>query len=133
MLDSLRLDVRHSIRSLRRTPTFSLIVILTLTVAVGATTAVGSLLNAFVFRTLSVPNPEQLVALSAVDARGIVSGYFYSDTFKAYSSAQQSFTHMSMYSGGGLLRVDARSGEFEASTEAVSPGYFEIVGARPSS
>ena len=46
MWDALRLDVRHSFRSLRRAPSFSLIVIITLVLAVGATTAVGSLLNA---------------------------------------------------------------------------------------
>src|SRR6478736_10167292 len=64
MWDALRLDVRYSFRSLRRAPTFSLIVIVTLALAVGAMTAVGSLLNALVFRTLPVPSPEQLVALS---------------------------------------------------------------------
>jgi putative ABC transport system permease protein len=130
--DALRLDVRHSFRSLRRAPTFSLIVIVTLALAVGATTTVGSLLNALVLRTLAVPSPEQLVALSALDPRANVSGYFYADTFKAYRSAQRSFAQMSMYSGGGLLRVEARSGVFDASTEAVSPNYFDIVGARPS-
>ena len=64
MWDALRLDVQHSLRSLRRAPTFSLVVIVTLTVAVGATTAVGSLLNALVLRKPAVPNPEQLVAVS---------------------------------------------------------------------
>jgi len=109
-----------------------LIVIVTLALAVGATTAVGSLLNALVLRTLAVPSPEQLVALSALEPRANVSGYFYADTFKAYRSAQRSFAQMSMYSGGGLLRVETRSGVFDASTEAVSPDYFDIVGARPS-
>ena len=132
MWDALRLDVRHSFRSLRRAPTFSSIVVLTLALAVGATTAVGSLLNALVLRTLPVPSPEQLVALSALDPRANVSGYFYADTFKAYRTAQRSFAQMSMYSGGGLLRVEARTGVFDASTEAVSPNYFDIVGARPS-
>src|SRR2546427_1783649 len=132
MWDALRLDVRHSFRSLRRAPTFSLIVIVTLALAVGATTAVGSLLNALVLRTLAVPSPEQLVALSALEPRANVSGYFYADTVKAYRSAQRSFAQMSMYSGGGLLRVEARSGVFDASTETVSPDYFDIVGARPS-
>src|SRR6478609_10952700 len=106
MWDALRLDVRYSFRSLRRAPTFSLIVIVTLTLAVGATTAVGSLLNALVLRRLAVPSPEQLVALSALDPRANVSGYFYADTFNAYRSAQRSFTQMSMYSGGGLVRVE---------------------------
>ena len=133
MWDALRLDVRHSFRSLRRTPTFSLVVIATLTLAVGPTAAVGSLLNALVWRTLAVPHPEQLVALSALEPRANVEGYFYADTFKAYRAAQRSFAEMSMYSGGGLLRVEARSGVFEdAVTEAVSPSYFDLVGARPS-
>ena len=110
MWDALRLDVRHSFRGLRRAPTFSLIVIVTLTLAVGATAAVGSLLNALVLRTLAVPSPEQLVALSALEPRANLEGYFYADTFKAYRAAQRSFAQMSMYSGGGILRVEARSG-----------------------
>ncbi|HJZ74671.1 MAG TPA: ABC transporter permease [Vicinamibacterales bacterium] len=117
---------------MRRAPTFSLIVVVTLALAVGATTAVGSLLNALVLRRLAVPSPEQLVAPSALEPRANVSGYFYADTFKMYRSAQRSFAQMSMYSGGGLLRVEARSGVFDASTEAVSPNYFDILGARPS-
>jgi len=35
-----------------------------------------------------------------------------------------------MYSGGGLRRVETRAGVFDASTETVSPSYFDIVGAR---
>ena len=131
MWDALRLDVRHSIRSLRRAPTFSLIVIVTLALTVGATTAVGSLLNAVVLRKLSVPRPDELVALSALEPRTNVEGYFYSDTLKAYHAAQRSFARLSMYSGGGLARVETRSGVFEnAVTEYVSPSYFDLVGAR---
>src|SRR5215475_9674998 len=133
MWDALRLDVRHSFRSLRRAPTFSVIVVVTLALAVGATVAVGSLLNALVLRTLAVPSPDQLVALSALEPRSNVTGYFYAEAFKAYRDAQRSFSQMSMYSGGGILRIEARSGVFEdAWTEAVSPNYFDIVGARPS-
>src|SRR6266571_2381581 len=130
--DALRLDVRHSFRSLRRAPTFSLIVVVTLALAVGATTAVGSLLNALVLRTLAVPNPGQLVALSALEPRANLTGHFYVDTFNAYRSVQRSFAQMSMYSGGGLLRVETRAGVFDAWTAGVSPTYFDIVGARLS-
>lgn len=116
MWDALRLDVRHSFRSLRRAPTFSLIVIVTLTLAVGATAAVGSLLNALVFRTLGVPSPGQLVALSVFEPRASVEGYFYADTVNAYRASQRSFAQMSLYAGGGIARVEvtgARSGVFE--------------------
>ena len=83
MWDALCLDVRHSVRSLRGAPTFSLFVIVTLALAVGATAAIGSLLNALVFRTLAVPSPGQLVALSAFEPRASVEGYFYPDTVKS--------------------------------------------------
>src|SRR6478735_73679 len=39
---------------------------------------------------------------------------------------------MSMYAGGGLARVETRSGVFDAVTETVSPTYFDMVGARLS-
>src|SRR6478672_3098252 len=95
----------------------------------GAITAVGSVLNALVFRKLALPSPEELVALSATDARGDATGYFYAGTFAAYRSAQRSFAQLSMYSGGGLVHVEAPS---EASTERVSPNYFDMLGARLS-
>ena len=131
MWDALRLDVRHAFRSLRRAPTFSAIVVVTLTLAVGATTAVGSLLNAIVLRRLAVPNPGQLVALSAREPGAGVDGYVYADTFTAFRDTQRSFAQLSMYSGGGLARVETRSGAFEnAVTEYVSPSYFDMLGAR---
>src|SRR4029453_681471 len=137
MGDALPLDVRHSFRSLRRAPTFSLIVIFTLAISVGATAALGSLLNALVFRTLAVPSPGQLVALSAFEPRASVEGYFYAETVNAYRASQRSFSQMTLYAGGGLSRVEvagAHAAVFEnAVTDTVSPDYFDMVGARASS
>src|SRR4030095_13553187 len=137
MWDALRLDVRHSFRSLRRAPTFSLIVIVTLTLGVGATAALGSLLNALVFRTLAVPSPRQLVALSAFEPRASVEGYFYAETVNAYRASQRSFSQMTLYAGGGLARVEvagAHAAVFEnAVTDTVSSDHFDMVGARASS
>ena len=84
-------------------------------------------------RRPAVPNPEQLVTVSAFEPGANVDGYFYRDTFDVYRAVQRSFAHISMYSGGGLMRVEARSGGSEdASTETVSPDYFDLVGARLS-
>ena len=113
MWDALRLDVRHSFRSLRRAPTFSLIVIGTLTLAVGATAAVGSLLNAVVLRTLAVTSPEQLVALSALESGATWMATSTPTPSTAYRATQRSFAQMSMYAGGGLARVETASGVFE--------------------
>ena len=61
------LDVRHSFRSLRRAPTFSLIVIVTLALVVGATAAVGSLLAARLVRA-------QLYGIAPSDPRTLLIG-----------------------------------------------------------
>ena len=82
-------------------------------------------------RPLAVPSPEQLVAVSAIEPRANVEGYFYADTFEAFRATQRSFAQLSMYAGGGLVRVETRSGVFENTVmEAVSPSYFGMVGAR---
>lgn len=67
MLDALWLDVRYCMRSLRRSPGFSSIVVLTLMLAVGANTALFRLLNAVVLRKLPVPEPDRLVNVSLAD------------------------------------------------------------------
>jgi hypothetical protein len=72
------------------------------------------------------------VALSALEPRANVDGYFDVDTINAYRITQKSFAQISMYSGAGL-RVETQSGVFaDASAEAVSQSYFDLVGARPS-
>lgn len=136
MWEALCVDVRQSIRRLRGTPTFSLFVIVTLTLAVGATAAIASLLNALVFRTLAVPSPGQLVALSAFEPRASVEGYFYADTVSEYRASQRSFAQLSLYARGNIARVEVtgtRADAFEnAHADVVSPDYFEMVGARAS-
>src|SRR5262245_30308051 len=56
-------DVRYAIRSLQRTPGFTLVVILSLALGIGANTAIFSGIEALILRRLPVPNPEELVAL----------------------------------------------------------------------
>jgi hypothetical protein len=125
MVDALWVDVRQSLRGLRRSPGFALVVILTVALAIGATTTISSLLNAIVLRTVSATDPDRLVSISATDIRTTQSGYFYADTFGAYRAAQQSFSAMSMYSGGGLLRIEARHAMADGVVEGVSPEYFD--------
>lgn len=56
-------DIRYALRQLRRSPVFALAAALTLTVGIGANTAIFSLLYQTLLRSLPVQNPEQLVEL----------------------------------------------------------------------
>jgi hypothetical protein len=63
-VDALWQDVSYAVRTYRRTPGFAAVAIVTLALAIGATSAIFSLLNALVLRDLPVRNPETLVQLS---------------------------------------------------------------------
>jgi len=63
MWDALRIDARHSLRALRRSPGFTIVVILTVALAIGATATISSLLNAIVLRAVSTTDPGRLVSI----------------------------------------------------------------------
>ncbi len=66
-LHDLTRDVRHGLRTLRRSPSFTAVALLTLALGVGANTAIYQLLDAIRIRTLPVPASEQLVLLELAD------------------------------------------------------------------
>jgi hypothetical protein len=57
LLDTLWRDLRFSVRSLRKNPGFTIVVVLSLALGIGANTAIFSLVDGIVFRPLPVPNP----------------------------------------------------------------------------
>src|SRR5262245_33839330 len=63
VLDLLMQSLRHALRRLVRTPAFSAIVIVTLSVGIGANTALFSLVDNLLLRSLPVRDPDQLVQL----------------------------------------------------------------------
>src|SRR5262249_55627447 len=57
-------DVSHGLRTLRRTPVFTAVALLTLTLGIGANTAIFSIVNGVILRPLDYPRPEQLMDLT---------------------------------------------------------------------
>jgi hypothetical protein len=62
-LDDLKRDVRFAIRALFRSRGFTAVAVLTLAVGIGANTAIFSLVNTLMLRSLPVRQPEQLVEM----------------------------------------------------------------------
>ena len=65
-LDSLSRDLLYALRAMRHNLTFTVVVVLTLALGIGANTAVFSVLNSVLLKPLSYPRAEELVALRQI-------------------------------------------------------------------
>jgi len=65
VLDDIGRDVRHALRLLARQRTFTVVIVLTLALGIGANTAIFSIVDSLVLRTLPVKDPARLVVLVA--------------------------------------------------------------------
>ena len=63
-LDEVGRDLRYGIHTLRRSPGFTAVALLTLALGIGANAAIFSILNVMILRPLAYPNPEQLMRLT---------------------------------------------------------------------
>jgi predicted permease len=71
---SVRQDLLYAGRVLRQSPAVTLVAVLSLALGIGANTAIFSVINALLFRTLPVTHPQELVALSDPESSGMMVG-----------------------------------------------------------
>lgn len=125
-LDTLVADCRYAARSLRAAPAFTLVAVLSLGLGIGANTAIFSLLNAVMLKSLPVEHPEELVSLTRDhdenftnpiweqirDRQDVLAGAFAFQT-----------TNFSLSTGGEVRRAEATW---------VSGGFFSTLGVQPA-
>jgi len=134
VMETLVRETRHAVRSLRRSPGFSLIAILTLGIGLGAATTIFTLLDRVVLRPLPYPNADRLIhvgtawpKVKAGEEYGISRGqYFY---FKQQSKA---LSDILFYDGSVMIVPGDGEHPAERVQELdVSASTFRILGIRP--
>src|SRR5262249_13135039 len=131
LVESVIKDVRYAVRSLIKTPVFTIVALLALTLGIGCTTAIFSLVNAVILRSLPFQNPERLVLLWGNVQRQKVErrGNSYPD-YLDWKSQSVPFEGMAAYSDASFTLTGIEEPE-RISGEWVSAGYFELLGVAP--
>jgi predicted permease len=128
--------LRYSIRQLAKAPGFSFAAIITITLGIGANTAVFSIMNAVLLRMLPVPNPQELVLFHLRNQPLSASQSGYSDqslslpVFEAMRQRHDIFTDVVAFAPLSFGKVPVRfdSEAEQARGELVSGNFFSGLG-----
>src|SRR5215510_3081324 len=121
-------DLRYGTRTWLKKPGFTSIAVITLSLGIGANTAIFSLVNAALLRPLPVDRPEQLVSLNNVALNLPAISY---PNYRDFRDRNNSFSGMMVYRyralGLSVNGVNERVWGYLA-----SGNYFEVLGVKPA-
>jgi putative ABC transport system permease protein len=123
-------DVRFALRSLRKSPAFTAVAILTIALGLGANTAIFSFLDGVLLKPLSYPEPERLVQLWEKPPGGTRNG-ISALNFQDWQAQATSFTAMAAQTGK-TVTISDRGEPRQLRLSVVSAPYFDILGVRPA-
>lgn len=141
-MNSLLQDLRYALRQLRKSPGFTITVVLTLALGIGANSAIFTLFDQALLRMLPVQNPRELVRFEWTGGfSGSMSsfggtreghvGYFSYPMYKDLRDQNQVFSGMlaTMRTGLGISWHNQAESK---DAEVVSGNYFELLGLKPA-
>src|SRR5208283_6819 len=125
-------DARYAARVLAKSPGFTLVVVLSLALGIGANTAIFSLVNAYFLRPMPVDDPDRLVAVYLTSPRrwGRDIGNFSYPDLSDYRRADPGFSDLMGSSGLPLSMTGGEKPELIWG-EIVTGNYFSGLGVHP--
>jgi macrolide transport system ATP-binding/permease protein len=132
-MQTLLQELRYALKQLGKNPGYSVIVILTLALSIGANTAIFSVVDAILLRPLPYPEPQRLGSLMQRIAGPANAAYPVSidrDTWRQLHENVPALTAaVASMSGGVNLEAAGRAQYVHG--QRVSASYFDVLGLRP--
>jgi putative ABC transport system permease protein len=128
LLDSLWQDLRYAVRSYAKAPSFTAVVLVTLALGIGASTAIFSLVNGLLLRPLPYPESDRLVYLNEVTPRGDQISVSWPN-FVDWRARQHSFEALALSRGESLTLTGVERPE-RLRARRVSGNFFDVLGVR---
>src|ERR1700758_446104 len=130
LLETSLQDLRYGLRQLWTNPTFAVVMILTLALSIGANSAIFSVIDAVLIKSLPYPHPDRIVRIflsNQAYPRFPLNPY----DFRDYRTRSKSFESLAAFTRGDL-QLSGISGEpVRLKGFQVTPGYFRVLGLRP--
>jgi putative ABC transport system permease protein len=130
-IDTLIQDIRFSLRMLRKSPGFTLVVVLTMALGIGATTAIFSVVDSTLLHPLPYPHSEQLVQI-VDDLPGIGAKDVGMSVPEWWDLAAAGIFEYVSPVGGGDVNLTGCSQPARIAFLNVPPNYFAMLGIQPA-
>jgi predicted permease len=127
-------DLRHALRTLRRSPATTAIIVLTLALCIGANTAIFSVVDATLLRPLPFPEPAQLVSIVTHFHRQGAEGDNVRQDGRAWELIRDhaTFLDAAAYSHGASgVNLSAAGHVRQVQQQRVGAGFFRVLGIAP--
>src|SRR5262245_1665906 len=122
-------DLRYGARMLAKKPGFTVVAALTLALGIGVNSAIFSVVNAVLLRSLPFKEPDQLVQIwETISATGL--GTTSASNVKDWREQNEVFTHIAAYQFSNFS-LQAKDSPERVTGVNVSPNFFDLLGVAP--
>src|SRR5690349_16606362 len=123
-------DISFALRSARKNPGFTCAAAATLALAIGANTAIFSIVSGVLMRPLPFPDPDRIVQVENIDARAGAGAVYYLDLLE-FRKQTGIFQEMATYGNTSKTLVDGGSAERIQAVFA-ERSLFRVLGVAPA-
>ena len=124
-------DLRYAVRTLRKSPVFTIATVMTMSLTIGANTAIFSVVNTVLIRAMPFASPDRLMQVAEKNDKLNLSNFAASVlNYLSWKDQQRSFTDLAAI-GGGIYTLTGRGDPEQFNGATITPSLLPVLGIQP--